>query len=478
VTDPIADQCLLNAELAALRADVERMKRQRADGCCLECGSMPDYCRKIWAEQRKCCPDCTHGAALHAENTRLWKQCEQSDALVAAAWANNEALRADVERKDEALRECLEEAGNHVVEYDDGDGTLADIICRALAPAQPLPTTPKAPAFSRLSEELIEKIAQPPKRLTLFEAARAIGEISSVLVSPTPVTPAEPPKPAVADYHTAWCGLDTDHQGLCHPGKKETTKPEPSAVEAKRESMTCEEAGCVSCGFGPDAADRTADDLVAENTVPGRRTIGLMAKERLDDPNTWANAPAPNVAKEPKGWTPDLGAYLRSVQHELTESGFPPSAPEDISFGIAARVHKLREQRDALQAENAELKRENLDLFNQVDEANKLNSKLKQRHIDTDAALMVACVERDELKRRLEEIKAQTKNWKSGLDQNALALEAAEAHNRKLVDEALLRVTEITELKVKVEKAIEALNQRTWLDAIRVNSALRILKGK
>jgi hypothetical protein len=462
VTEPIADQCLLNAELAALRADVERLERQRANGFCLECGGEPWACRAAWKEQRKCCPDCTHGAALHAENTRLWKQCEQSDALVAAAWANNEALRADVERKDEALRECLEEAGNHVVEYDDGDGTLADIICRALAPAQPLPTTPKAPAFSRLSEELIEKIAQPPKRLTLFEAARAIGEISSVLVSPTPVTPAEPPKPAVADYHTAWCGLDTDHQGLCHPGKKETTKPEPSAVEAKRESMTCEEAGCVSCGFGPDAADRTADDLVAENTVPGRRTIGLMAKERRDDPNTWANAPAPNVAKEEC----DIHG----------EASIQDGACYECEW-------------DELRHENAELKRERNELRRQLETAvglaesfDKERDDLEQRFFQDPVSVAAqfhdALKREDELKRRLEEIKTQTKNWKSGLDRNALELEVAEAHNRKLVDEALLRVTEITELKVKVEKAIEALNQRTWLDAIRVNSALRILKGK
>jgi hypothetical protein len=218
---------------------------------------------------------------------------------------------------------------------DDGPGDTA----------QPLPTTPKAPAFSRLSEELIERIAQPPKRLTLFEAARAIGEISSVLVSPTPVTPAEPPKPAAsACLHTH---LNPDGRcALCRMPLEQIIKfAEPSAVEAK-----CDRCGillhraetltyfgfnvCAACFqlANPEPAPFETEAKSEHDWIPGAQSHEVACLHcgeiRRADGEPLAK-PAPNVAKEERSGhglkltDAERASYVEWMGRQQCEHGTP-----------------------------------------------------------------------------------------------------------------------------------------------------------
>lgn len=136
----VPEECVsLEDQLAALRADVERLKRQRADGYCLECGSMPDYCRKIWAEQRKCCPDCTHGAALAPAQplqSVISKPLSRAEYLEKTARLNSPIDPEDYPAqppKQEEWKPAVDLGGGHIADPWTGEVYLFD----GKAPAEP-----------------------------------------------------------------------------------------------------------------------------------------------------------------------------------------------------------------------------------------------------------------------------------------------------------------------------------------------------
>lgn len=56
------------AELPPLRDLIDTARAQRT-GVCSYCTFTQAQCEPLWAEQRKCCPDCTHGRAQRTEET-------------------------------------------------------------------------------------------------------------------------------------------------------------------------------------------------------------------------------------------------------------------------------------------------------------------------------------------------------------------------------------------------------------------------